>query len=182
MKVSVILTCYNASKWGDKIMKQLAEQKKLFPQTQLICIDDGSTDDISYMNVKGWTILHQRNRGTSAARNMGIDLVSGDYVTFVDADDEVLSNYLETLYKYDGQEMVGFKFMTDNGTSGHPTEYQPVWAYLFKASLFKDLRFDENKNVGEDYSLIQELIKKGRGFFSPQKQFIIITGSPIQTA
>lgn len=165
MKVSIILTCYNASQWGGKIMGQLAEQKKKFPQTELICIDDGSTDDVSYMDVNGWTVIHQRNKGAYAARNVGLDIASGSYVTFVDADDEVLPNYLETLYKYEGKEMVSFRYMTDEGLAGHPKSHQALWAFLFKTELFSGLRFDENKNVGGDYPLIQTLIARGTNIF-----------------
>lgn len=96
MKISVILTAYNAAAYLREAMDSvLAQEHK---DWEAICIDDGSTDEtgsildeyeIRDLRIK---VVHQENKGLSAARNAGLALAAGDYITFCDADD-MLSPY-----------------------------------------------------------------------------------------
>lgn len=81
--------------------------KQVDTNFELILVDDGSTDDsgmilddfVRKSNMANARILvhHQPNAGVSAARNKGIELATGEYITFVDADDWLDPNYVQTL-------------------------------------------------------------------------------------
>jgi glycosyltransferase involved in cell wall biosynthesis len=96
MKVSVIIPIFNASPFIDKAIKSVLNQ----PQTnQIILIDDMSTDDSALICSK-WAsennkIIFQTNKvkkGSASARNLGLKLVTSDYIAFLDADDYFLPN------------------------------------------------------------------------------------------
>ena len=71
----------------------------------MILVDDGSTDgsgDIAdgYSGNDNIIVLHQENSGVSAARNTGLQAAKGEYITFVDADDEVVPGSLDQVMLY----------------------------------------------------------------------------------
>lgn len=97
--VSVIMPVYNSQKYvRDAIQSVLAQTYKNF---ELIIIDDGSTDNSGAIcdefanNDRRITVVHQRNAGCCVARNKGIRLSRGAFITFIDNDDIYLSQYLE---------------------------------------------------------------------------------------
>ena len=98
--VSVIVAAYNASRTvGETIRSVLAQTRQDF---EIVVIDDGSTDDTASI-LAHWTTdprirLHrQENAGPAAARNAGIALARGDYVSMLDSDDLWLPCYLERM-------------------------------------------------------------------------------------
>lgn len=97
--ISVIMPVYNAGEKVNMAINSVLEQS--FQDFELIIIDDGSTDnslDIcqQYANVDMRVkIIHQENRGLSAARNIGIKAASGKYLAFIDHDDFYLQGLLE---------------------------------------------------------------------------------------
>lgn len=100
-KVSVILPVYNASRSLEKCLNSILSQT--YESWELLAIDDGSNDDsLSILkNVKQRDnrirVISQENKGVSAARNKGLSLAVGQYVTFIDSDDEYTAEYLSTL-------------------------------------------------------------------------------------
>ncbi len=100
---SVIMPVYNrADLVKDSIVSVLNQSFKDF---ELICIDDGSTDntlqvlkEVSKIDRRIKLISHQ-NKGRFAARNNGINAASGDWIAFLDSDDYYLENHLSTMYK-----------------------------------------------------------------------------------
>lgn len=95
-KISVIVPVFNASDHLEKCIKSILNQK--YQNIELILINDGSTDDseriINKYLQKDKRIIYRKkeNSGVSDTRNIGLSLSSGDYITFVDADDEVKPN------------------------------------------------------------------------------------------
>ena len=96
--LSVIIPAFNASECIRRCMNSIIVQD-VFPQSQVIVIDDGSTDKTSSI-VHGYTLrfsnielVSQSNHGVSNARNRGLDIARGKYVSFVDADDMVGAVY-----------------------------------------------------------------------------------------
>ncbi len=102
-KVSVIVPVYNLSQYIGNTLDSIINQD--FVSFEIIVVDDGSTDnslDIIQKTLKNSNIphkiIHQENGGVSAARNKGIDEVSGNYIVFVDGDDLISENHLSELY------------------------------------------------------------------------------------
>lgn len=104
MKFSVIIPAYNCSEYIERSVKSVAEQR--YEDKEVIVIDDGSKDDTlararkleaQYPCVK---VLTQPNAGVSATRNRGMDIAQGEYIIFVDADDELNDGALDTLAQH----------------------------------------------------------------------------------
>ena len=101
IKVSVIVPCYNVEKYLDDCLKSLLNQT--LDSFEIICVNDGSTDNTpklleKYSDNKKIKIINQKNQGLSGARNTGVINSNGEYLTFIDSDDWVNSEYLEKLY------------------------------------------------------------------------------------
>ncbi len=102
-KVSVIIPVYNGEKYLDNCIKSVANQT--YKNLEIIVIDDGSTDrtvDIC----EEWKekdhrvrVLHKPNGGRGSARNAGLAMATGEYIHFVDADDWIEEDAIESLYK-----------------------------------------------------------------------------------
>ena len=103
MKISVIIPVYNAGKFIRKCLDSIVSQT--FPEFEVICIDDGSTDDSSPIlseyasQYKNITVIRQKNMGQGPTRNRGVGLAVGKYIKFVDADDYLHPNALQILFE-----------------------------------------------------------------------------------
>lgn len=96
--VSIIIPVFNAGKYLDEAIRSALDQT--WPRKEVIVIDDGSTDNSlaiakTYEN-KQLKILTQKNKGASAARNLGIKEAAGEYIQFLDADDLLSKNKIES--------------------------------------------------------------------------------------
>ena len=100
-KVSIIIPVYNNEKYVEKCIRSVMEQT--FRNIEIIIIDDGSQDDsVEILNRlaaedKRIVLVHQENGGVAIARNRGLELAKGEYVTFIDGDDYVAKNILHFL-------------------------------------------------------------------------------------
>lgn len=180
-KISVIIPVYNGELWIERCLNSLLNQndKSKFP-LEIIIINDGSTDgtskiiDLYQLNHNEVRVIHTENRGVSNARNTGLNLSTGEYITFIDVDDYVDSDYFEKL-------MDGVKHDTDIICGGFKAEYGGtiitksysetqledgeeilrayfggellninVWGKVFKAELAKKVMFNSRYKVGED--------------------------------
>ncbi len=102
---SIIIPVYNVAPYLRECLDSVLAQT--YPNWECLCVDDGSTDDsadilVSYLHRDSRIrVIHQANRGLSAARNRGINTALATpqsyWLTFIDADDWVASNYLATL-------------------------------------------------------------------------------------
>lgn len=98
-KISVIVPVYNTEKYLKTCLNSLINQT--FPDVEIICINDGSTDGSAeilkkYPQIK---VITQKNKGLSEARNAGIEIAAGEYISFVDSDDWVDLDFFKKLYK-----------------------------------------------------------------------------------
>ena len=102
-KISIIVPVYNAENYLRRCIDSILEQT--YTNFELLLINDGSTDGSAKIleEVKESDsrirIVHKKNEGVSATRNLGLKLATGDYITFIDSDDFVDKLYLEVLYK-----------------------------------------------------------------------------------
>lgn len=103
MKISVIIPIYNAGKFIRKCLESVVNQ--MFTDFEVICIDDGSTDESSSIlseyasRYKNITVVQQKNMGQGPTRNRGVSLAVGKYIKFVDADDYLHLDALQILYE-----------------------------------------------------------------------------------
>ena len=107
-KISIVIPVYNVEKYVSKCLQSVVNQT--YRNLEIIIVNDGSTDN-SVEIVKKYKKIDQRiklinkeNGGLSSARNAGISLVTGQYVTFIASDDWISSNYTDEMvleaYKY----------------------------------------------------------------------------------
>ena len=101
-EISIILPVYNKQKYISKILQDIREQT--FTEYECIIIDDGSMDnsgricdELSRLDMR-FKVIHINNMGVSHARNIGLQEATGRYVTFMDADDRIAPDYLNSLY------------------------------------------------------------------------------------
>lgn len=101
--ISVIVPVYNVEKYLNRCVDSIINQT--YSNLEIILIDDGSTDTSGQIcdeykeKDERVYVIHQINGGLSVARNTGIDNANGNYLTFVDSDDLIHPQYIETLYK-----------------------------------------------------------------------------------
>ena len=100
--ISIIVPVYNVSEYLCECIESILVQT--YRNLEIILVDDGSTDSCPKMcddyalkdsRIK---VIHQSNRGLSAARNEGYGVSNGQYIAFVDSDDIISDNYIETLH------------------------------------------------------------------------------------
>ena len=192
-KISVIVPVYNVEAYLERCVESILQQT--YAHFELILINDGSTDSSGqicdhlasqYENIK---VYHIENAGVSNARNMGIQLATGSWVTFIDSDDFVTQDYLATLASAVEGLNVGFVIaplhhikngiVTDIPPHSGKTElwsteetmkellmttrtsFFPV-AKLFKRDLLADEKFNTNYHLAEDALFLTELLLKTR--------------------
>ena len=99
--VSVIVPVFKVADYLDRCISSLVNQS--YSNIEIILIDDGSHDDCALM-CDEWaekdariTVIHKLNGGLSDARNYGMRIICGDYVSFIDSDDYISENFIEVL-------------------------------------------------------------------------------------
>ena len=117
VKISVIVPVYNCEDYIEESIKSILNQS--FKDIEVICVDDGSTDDslnilkeLSMQDTR-LKVFTQENQGSSVARNNALEKASGDYIYFFDADDYVVEDALEKAYKNavnNDSDIVFFKY------------------------------------------------------------------------
>lgn len=121
--LSIIIPCYNASKYIINCLKSIENAGKNYQDLyEIIIVNDGSTDNINDIlttyNLQspirgGVKIINIKNQGVSNARNIGIENAQGEYIWFIDADDDItaqsISIILKTL-KIDAPDILLFGF------------------------------------------------------------------------
>lgn len=178
--ISVVMPCYNCEKALDRAITSLRAQTA--ENWELIAVDDGSADGTSAA-LDAWTekdarirVIHQPNGGVSRARNAGIAAAEGEWLAFLDADDELPGDALETLLAlYTGKEEIlcGAYTMrcTDEGGREEPlacrggdrqtvmeslvrtdSALNPVYAKLYRRKLIREngLCLPVGVKIGED--------------------------------
>ncbi|WP_050008144.1 glycosyltransferase family 2 protein [Butyrivibrio sp. WCE2006] len=128
-KVSIIVPIYNGEKYIDNCVKNLKAQS--YSDLEFILVDDGSTDktpqicDDYAIKDERFKVVHQKNGGLSAARNAGTNAATGDYIVYVDVDDDIESNLVEDNVKLaieNDADVVFYSFWYHNLDTGIRTE------------------------------------------------------------
>lgn len=101
LRITIVVPVYNVEKYLDDCLESICNQS--YEDIEIILVDDGATDnsgsmcDIWAKKDKRIKVVHKKNGGLNAARRDGFLASSGELVTFVDSDDVIAPNYLETL-------------------------------------------------------------------------------------
>lgn len=189
-KISIVVPIYNVEDYIVKNIESLINQT--YKNIEIILVDDGSPDKCGSIcdeyaeKDDRIVVIHKKNGGLSDARNVGIDIATGKYITFIDSDDYVSTKYCEILYntikKYDADisicnytsfdegEDASEKIVDDvvvmnsiqaldnlyNVAGGFGQEMHVAWGKLYKMGLFKSLRYPVGK-LNEDEFVIHYL-------------------------
>ena len=93
MKLSIVIPIYNVGKYVRKTIDSVTNQT--YDNLEIVCVNDGSTDDCPQMlsayaaQDKRIKVVNQQNQGTYIARQVGVEAAEGDYIVFLDGDDEL---------------------------------------------------------------------------------------------
>ena len=193
VKISVIIPAYNAEKYISECLDSVLRQS--YKNIEIIVVDDGSADN-TYTVVEGYSerhsnivLVHQENGGVCSARNKGLDMASGDFIMFLDADDYLVQNAVEILL-FDaiehGADIASGLMCADLGNEPISTEGSRVliWhgteslqksleddpftysscAKLYKREALEGIRFVEGRRIHEDSFFVffntEEFIRK----------------------
>lgn len=101
--ITVIVPVYNVEKYLKKCIDSIINQT--YPNLEIILVDDGATDnsgaicDMYAAQDNRIVVLHKENGGLSDARNAALDIAKGEYITLVDSDDSVTTDYVEYMHR-----------------------------------------------------------------------------------
>ena len=203
--ITVVIPAYNVEKYIERCIKTVVNQT--YENIEIILVDDGSPDNCPKICDK-WAkkdnriiVIHKENGGLSDARNAGIDIAKGEYITFIDSDDYIEKDYVEFLYNMIKEDK------TDLSICSHTVIYETgkiieketkvrdvlpkeevlyqilydcgidlsAWAKLYSIKLFKNVRYPKGR-VFEDaattYKLIDQCDKISVGSFSKYNYII----------
>jgi glycosyltransferase involved in cell wall biosynthesis len=178
--ISVILTVYNREKLVFKAIKSVLNQS--YKNFEIIIIDDGSTDNsskniISFIkNFRNITFCRQKNTGNPGALNTGIKLSNGEFITFIDSDDEYEKDHLKKRINYFKKNPSIDLIFTSARIIGKEKDYYVpdarnnkklihlddcvIGATLFgRKKVFRDLNGFKNK-YSHDYDFVKRAEKK----------------------
>ena len=102
--MSIIIPIYNTAAWIPACIESIINQS--FSDFEILLIDDGSTDgsgvicDMYTKTDSRIRVFHKKNGGVSSARNYGLDKATGEWIYFVDSDDELLPDCLRIMTGY----------------------------------------------------------------------------------
>lgn len=173
-KISIIIPCKNKCNI-ETILNKLISQKYKHPQTEIIVVENGSSDDMSFLNNYDITLIHTDIANVSHARNTALDMCLGDYICFVDNDDDISDRYLDVIYENieSGYDWYVWRwcsdetkvFMFDLDINNPLKQNWALWGYCFKRELWKNKRFPVKKQFGEDYIIFDIITKETKGYF-----------------
>lgn len=185
--ISIIIPVFNVETYLRKCLDSIIGQT--YDNFEAILINDGSTDksleicqEYSKRDSR-FIVFNQVNDGVSAARNKGLSVARGNYITFVDSDDSIHSDYLQILYnnikienadislctwsRSDKNEPIGdesiniwnqeetfYKYFKFHEIDGN------VYAKLYKKECMKNITFDEKLKIGEDQIFVIQILEQ----------------------
>jgi len=203
--ISIVVPVYNVEKYLPLCIESIIRQT--YKNLEIFLVDDGSPDNCGKIcdeyaqkdnRIK---VIHKQNGGLSDARNVAIDVATGEYITFIDSDDYVKEDYIEYLYgilsKYDADMSITFFNMFYEGCSPkeEPTNtskeckilniddaltmmfYQKefdtsAWGKLYKIDLFKDgIRYPKGLLYEDLPTTYRIIIKCNTIVFSQYKSY-----------
>lgn len=196
-KISIIIPVYNVEMYLEKCMQSILNQT--YSNLEIILINDGSKDASGEICEKiakkdnRVCVIHKENGGASSARNKGLEVATGDYIGFVDADDYITKDMYQYLYDLltdNDADIAMCDFTRDSSkldeniqdgqlkyyetaeeiqdffyrVNGEPSCYS-IWNRLFKKEVLQDVRFIEGK-ITEDVLFTYDVYKNTKKIVS----------------
>ncbi|MDO4680728.1 MAG: glycosyltransferase family 2 protein [Aerococcus sp.] len=186
MLISIIVPIYNTEKTLERAVQSLTQQT--YEDIEIILVDDGSTDESGAIadqlaeQDERIRVIHQENAGPSVARNNGIAAAAGDYIAFLDSDDEfetyILELFMESyhhrpmdIFIFNIERVFSDRKQVRNSTNAFYTDMEQAVAALFtyngvdfyvhnkifNAELFQNVTFPVGK-LYEDMNPIYDLV------------------------
>lgn len=182
--ISIIVPVYKVEKYIDRCVSSILTQT--YSNLEIILIDDGSPDNCPNIcenyarKDKRVKVIHKKNGGLSSARNVGISIAKGSYISFVDSDDWLETNAIELLYKCiidNSADFVMGRNSRDKQFNNQIVSYDKLsflnkllkigsqenvmyaWGKLYKRELFTDVQYIEGI-ICEDIPCTFELALK----------------------
>ncbi len=203
--ISIIIPAYNAEKYIDRCLKSIYEQT--YSQWECIVINDGSTDRTDE-HITLWAqrdnrirLISQINKGMGQARNRGISLATGKYLTFVDSDDWIEPDYVEEMLMAalkNNAEICKCNFLYHDlqnnkvFPAGIGEKIDPytvevyrtpnMWCNLFAKKLFEDNKIKMPEIPLEDLAIYPLLLLRAKGIIGvakPLYHYQINTGDSV---
>lgn len=201
--ISVIVPIYNVDKYLLRCLHSISGQT--YSNIEVLLIDDGSTDncraimDEFVQKDNRFIPFHLSNHGVSAARNYGLQHMTGEYVTFIDSDDLVDSNYIEHLYQalietntqmstclaYECAKNIEhykcqpskseIKRIDVDETYDYTQPYVrfAVWGALYSKKILGNLKFETDLYVGEDAVFSANILSRCKAYaFVNEKLYV----------
>ena len=164
--ISIIIPTYNRIDKLKRLLEQLDNQMK--DNVEVIVIDDHSDIklDIEYKWLK-YIYLEENSGGASVPRNIGLDNAKGKYIAFIDSDDSIKPNYLETIINKTNEEwdycFISWECSTHQIIiKDNPPKWNCcVWNCIYKRELIGNIRFNPKLRIAEDYEF-NNLVRKGK--------------------
>jgi glycosyltransferase involved in cell wall biosynthesis len=158
-KISVVIPCYNSEKFVDKAIDSVLRQS--LNEIEIILVNDGSNDKTSIIlqqykmeDNRIEVVSHGKNQGLGAARNSGMAVASGEYIFFLDSDDYLHPNFLESLYDKALQENLDilqaqFIIHTNENKEIYPKDLIPFLQPVNGIQYYNEGIFVEPKACGK---------------------------------
>lgn len=168
IKLSIIIPYYNQPANMKKLIPLL--DKQMNDEVEVIIIDDGCN---AFFNVeppknKFYVIhLEENSGGASIPRNVGLDNAKGKYIVFIDSDDLVSDDYIQTILNKTKEEWDYCYISWKGKTNRIIIENEPpkwnccVWNCIYKRNLIENERFKPELKMAEDYDFNQR-VRKGK--------------------
>lgn len=154
-EISIIIPYYKTLDLTKRLFEVLTPQ--LTEEIEVIIVDDGCNEkELDNLGVK---VIHlpENSGNASKPRNVGLDNAKGKYIAFIDSDDMVSNDYIETLLEYT-KKNTDIIFLSWKGKSiivnmdKKPPQWNcSVWCRVYRREIIGDIRFDEKLNIGEDW-------------------------------
>ena len=183
--ISVITAVYNRETYIERALDSILKQT--FDNWEIIVIDDGSTDDtlkilLDYQRrFYNFTVASKRHQNVSASRNDGIELSRGNFITFLDSDDEFLPEHLKLRYKlmmnypeidllHGGVKIIGDEFVADRK---NPEKLVPLSQCAIGATFFGKRKVFENLGGFDEISYAEDsnFLEKAERVFKVKKVY-----------
>lgn len=186
MELTIIIPAYNAEPYIEHLIQRLKPQ--INEDVEVIVVDDGSK--FPYLAPYEWVkVIRQKNKGLAGARNTGLKHATGKYIAFIDADDLVSEDFVETVHKRADEEwdymdlswksldnnMFDFKLKSDADRLPNPSVCTKIWS----RSFIGDQRFNEKKDATEDEDFTRRMdLGRGRRICATKYMYFYRTNTP----